>query len=188
MNNNDPLYAQVRNLNFGELGPLLNRLARAVSEGYEERHAAQTVSQIRDYMRKLSRLQQEHKSLSTHVALTERIQRLTNESAFHRRLECEQEALSSGLCSSEAEALVEELCASDEPLPSTLRLLCLLSLICNGLRPKALAALQCVPPRAAAARRCAPPPRAAARRRRRAAASQRAPPRPRSAAPRAGAS
>ena len=34
LNNNDPLYGQIRNLNFGELGPLLNRLARDVSSGY----------------------------------------------------------------------------------------------------------------------------------------------------------
>ena len=55
LNNNDPLYAQIRNLNFGELGPLLNRLAREVSSGYEERHQAQTVSQIKEYMKKLTR-------------------------------------------------------------------------------------------------------------------------------------
>ena len=46
MNNNDELYAQVRSLNFGELGPLLKKLARGVHEGYEERHAAHTVSQV----------------------------------------------------------------------------------------------------------------------------------------------
>jgi hypothetical protein len=61
LNNNDPLFAQIRNLNFGELGPLLNRLARHVSEGYEERHQAQTVSQIKDFMKKLSKLQASHK-------------------------------------------------------------------------------------------------------------------------------
>lgn len=58
LSNNDPLYAQIRNLNFGELGPLLNRLARGVSDGYEERHQAQTVSQIKDYMKRLNKLQQ----------------------------------------------------------------------------------------------------------------------------------
>ena len=142
LNNNDPLYGQIRNLNFGELGPLLNRLARGVSDGYEERHQAQTVSQIRDYMKKLSKLQQEHKSLSTHVALAERIQRVTKEPTFHRRLECEQEALQTGGCSTEAETLLEDLAITDEPLPSVLRLLCLLSIVCNGLRPKTLAALQ----------------------------------------------
>ena len=142
LNNNDPLYAQIRNLNFGDLGPLLNRLARGVSSGYEERHQAQTVSQIRDYMKKLNKLQQEHKSLATHVALAERIQQVTREESFHRRLECEQETLASGSCSAEAEAFVEDLIASGEPLPSVLRLLCLLSVVPNGLKPKSFAHLQ----------------------------------------------
>ena len=47
LNSNDPLYANIRNLNFGEIGALLNQLARGVSDGYEERHQAQTVSQVR---------------------------------------------------------------------------------------------------------------------------------------------
>lgn len=142
LNNNDALYATIRNLNFGELGPLLNKLARGVSDGYEERHKAQTVTQIRDYMKKLSRLQQEHKSLSTHIALAERIQRVTREESFHRRLECEQDGLANATCSADSEAYIEDMAAAGEPLPSVLRLLCLLSLISNGLRPKALAAMQ----------------------------------------------
>lgn len=49
LNNNDPLYSQIRSTNFGELGPLLNRLAREVRDGYEGRHDAHTVSQIRTF-------------------------------------------------------------------------------------------------------------------------------------------
>jgi len=47
MNSNDPLYSQIRDLNFGDLGPLLNRMTHSVRDGYEERHAAHTVSQAR---------------------------------------------------------------------------------------------------------------------------------------------
>ena len=142
LNNNDSLYGTIRNLNFGELGPLLNKLARGVSEGYEERHQAQTVTQIRDYMKKLSKLQQEHKSLSTHVALAERIQRITKQEAFHKRLECEQDALANATCSADSEAYIESMASDGEPLPSVLRLLCLLSLVSNGLRAKTLTAMQ----------------------------------------------
>ena len=49
---------------------------------------------------------------------------------------CEQEALHTGATSSDAQAFIEDLCASGEPLPSTLRLLCLLSLVSNGFKPK----------------------------------------------------
>ena len=96
--------------------PLLPLLLTGVSDGYEERHQAQSVTQIRDYMKKLQKLQQEHKSLSTHVALAERIQRVTKEASFHRRLECEQEALSNATCSAESEALIEDMAAMGEPV------------------------------------------------------------------------
>ena len=102
----------MRNLNFGELGPLLHKLTKGVKDGYEERHGAHTVSQIRDFMKKLNKLQHTHKSLAMHVNLCERIQRTTREAAFHRRLEAEQEALGSGSCSSASEG-----CARREPNP-----------------------------------------------------------------------
>ncbi len=76
-----------------------------------------------------------------HVALAERIQKLTSTPRFHARLEREQEALASGAASSEAEALVESLCLEAEPLPSVLRFVCLLSLVSGGIRPKVYSAL-----------------------------------------------
>ena len=93
-------------------------------------------------MKKLGQLQNLHKSLSAHVGLAGRIQQHTSAPAFHKRLECEQLALASGAVSAEAEAYVDELIAEGAPLPSVLRLLCLLSVVGNGLRPKALASAQ----------------------------------------------
>ena len=61
--------------------------------------------------------------------------------SFHRRIECEKEALASGSCSSVCEALIEELAVDGEPLPSLLQLVCLSSQVGNGLRPKAHAAI-----------------------------------------------
>jgi hypothetical protein len=63
LNSNDRLFAEIRDVNFSALGPRLNRRARELDEQFKERHAAQTVSQIRDFMRKLGSLQQEHNAL-----------------------------------------------------------------------------------------------------------------------------
>ena len=93
-------------------------------------------------MKKLNTLQHTHKSLGAHIALAERVQRLTRGKAFHRRLEAEQGALSSGGIVSATDALIEDLIAENEPLPSVLRLVCLLSQVCNGIKPKALASLE----------------------------------------------
>jgi len=118
LNSNDPLYAKIRDMHFGDLGNLLHKLARGVHEGYEERHAAHTVSQIREFMRKLNKLQHTHKSLAMHVNIAERIQRVTKSASFHKRIESEQTALSSGSCSAEAEAYLEDLIVAETPLPS----------------------------------------------------------------------
>ena len=67
------------------VSPACERQGTELTGGrYEERHAAHTVSQIRDFMKKLNKLQHTHKSLAMHVNLAERIQRVTRETAFHR--------------------------------------------------------------------------------------------------------
>lgn len=59
----DPLFGELRDKNFTVVGALLNRVAKRINENYEQRHAAQTVSQMRDFVGKLSGLQAEHQAL-----------------------------------------------------------------------------------------------------------------------------
>lgn len=59
----DPLFGELRDKNFTVVGGLLNRVAKRINENYEQRHAAQTVSQMRDFVGKLSGLQAEHQAL-----------------------------------------------------------------------------------------------------------------------------
>mmetsp|Transcript_24321 Transcript_24321/g.72126 ORF Transcript_24321/g.72126 Transcript_24321/m.72126 type:complete len:340 (+) Transcript_24321:844-1863(+) len=141
LNSSDALYAQLRNRNFGDMGPLLQKLSRDVQEGQEERHAAHTVSQLRDFMRKLQQLEAMRKSLSLHVSLAERLQRHTAAPAFHARIAAEQEALANAGATADAEAALDGAIGRAEPLPSVLRLACLHSILASGLKEKKLAAL-----------------------------------------------
>lgn len=59
----DPLFGELRDKNFTVVGALLNRVAKRINQDYEQRHAAQTVSQMRDFVGKLSGLQAEHQAL-----------------------------------------------------------------------------------------------------------------------------
>ncbi|RUP50376.1 vacuolar protein sorting 33-like protein A [Jimgerdemannia flammicorona] len=63
LNSSDKLFVQLRDLNFAVVGGLLNKIAKKINENYEERHQAKTVAQIRDFVGKLTDLQQEHQSL-----------------------------------------------------------------------------------------------------------------------------
>lgn len=59
----DPLFGELRDKNFTIVGALLNRVAKRINMDYEQRHSAQTVSQMRDFVGRLSGLQAEHQAL-----------------------------------------------------------------------------------------------------------------------------
>ena len=141
LNSNDALYAQIRNCNFGDVGPLLRKLSYDLSEGYEERHTAHTVSQIREFMRKLSKLQSTHKSLSMHVHLAEKIHQHTSTAEFHARIAAEQQALANAGATADGEEELDEAIGRGGPLASVLRLACLFSVVGNGIKEKKLKAL-----------------------------------------------
>lgn len=151
LNSSDSLHAELRGLGYGALHGALRAKAEAIKAGYEARHAAQTVSQMRGFMRTLGTMQQQHKSLATHVSLAQALAARVGRGSFLRQLELEQALLAhggeSGLLGGAAgggalEAcaeFAEELIGRAEPLARVLRLLCLMSAVGNGLRQRQLA-------------------------------------------------
>mmetsp|Transcript_835 Transcript_835/g.2194 ORF Transcript_835/g.2194 Transcript_835/m.2194 type:complete len:451 (+) Transcript_835:2-1354(+) len=147
LNSNDSLYAEIRDVNFARLHALLRSKAEEIRDGYEQRHAAQTVSQMRGFMKKLGSMQQQHKSLATHINMAQALTQRTSSATFRRQLEHEQSLLANGgetalLGSGGAidacADFVEEMIGKAEPLPRVLRLLCLMSLVGNGLKQRQL--------------------------------------------------
>ena len=90
----DPLFAELRDLNFSAVGRKLNQVARRLDEDYKVgcagrlmytrlecvltslqlRHQAKTVAQLRDFVGKLGGLQTEHQALRLrkfHIACTD---------------------------------------------------------------------------------------------------------------------
>lgn len=61
----DPLYADIRDLNFFAVGPRLSSEARHVSSQYEKRRTANTVSDLKQFVQKLPKMQVARQSLST---------------------------------------------------------------------------------------------------------------------------
>lgn len=63
LNSNDKVFSEIRDLNFSVIGPSLNKKAKLIEDYYKRRHEAQTVSQIRDFMKGLGSYQAEHQQL-----------------------------------------------------------------------------------------------------------------------------
>lgn len=59
----DPLFSELRDLNFASVGKKLNLVARRLDEDFKARHKDMTVAQLREFVGKLGGLKTEHQSL-----------------------------------------------------------------------------------------------------------------------------
>ncbi|KAG0200483.1 hypothetical protein BGX28_006456 [Mortierella sp. GBA30] len=135
LNGGDKLFAELRDLNFSVVGGLLNKVAKRINADYEERHNAKTVPQIRQFIVKMGGLAAEHQSLRLHTALAEQIMNYTMTDDFNRILEVQQNVVA-GIATNKEPEYIEEMINKQAKLVQVLRLLCLYSLVNNGLKPK----------------------------------------------------
>ncbi|KAG0350964.1 hypothetical protein BGZ54_003500, partial [Gamsiella multidivaricata] len=135
LNGGDKLFSEIRDLNFAVVGGLLNKVAKRINADYEERHNAKTVPQIRQFIVKMGGLAAEHQSLRLHTSLAEQIMDYTMTDDFNKILEVQQNIVA-GIATNKEPEYIEEMINKQAPLVQVLRLLCLYSLVNNGLKPK----------------------------------------------------
>ncbi len=141
LSGSDQLFSRIRDLNFALVGHELSQNARRLVDGYEERHHAKTVHQIKDFVGKLGTLQSEHQSLRLHTNLAQEITKQTLEQEFNKSLEIQQNFVA-GIVSANHLDYIEELIARQAPFRTVLRLMCIYSIISGGLKPKQCDALR----------------------------------------------
>jgi len=90
LNSSDTLFAEIRDLSFRGLGSLLHKKAEYIKETYAERHAAQSVHEMHQFLAKFKVAHQEHSLLQAHIGLAERISRVTKTKKFDRQLDAER--------------------------------------------------------------------------------------------------
>ena len=140
LNSNDELFAQIRDMNTEALGAFLQERAKGIKEMYssfrDNKNAS--VSEIHGFIKQIPGLKQRYKSLEQHINIAQLVKRTTDGAAFRERWQVER-----GLVESEAhlEALEERMAAQEPPL-EVLKLLCLQSLCCGGIRSKQFDALR----------------------------------------------
>lgn len=135
LNSNDQIHADLRDLNFSVVGSKIQVKAQEIDQTYKERHKAKTVPEIRDFMKKLGPLQQQHQFLRIHTNIADKILSMSRDTAFRMKLEAEQNMLA-GLDAEHTLEYIEECMNRQEPVVKVLRLLCLYSLTNNGIKEK----------------------------------------------------
>lgn len=131
----DPIFGQLRDLNYWAAARLLTSVASSVRAYYDARPGRDTaeIGKVKDYVRGLREVKSEHHSAAVHTAIAEEISARTFEKpAFKRRFELEREMLE-GNSASGRRVLVHDAISRCEPLPHILRLCCLWSLTGGGV-------------------------------------------------------
>lgn len=131
----DPIFGQLRDLNYWAAARLLGSVASSVQAYYDARPGRDTaeIGQVKDYVRGLREVKSEHRSAAVHTALAAEISARTFEqAAFKRRFELEREMLD-GSSPSGRRILLHDAISRSEPLAHVFRLLCLWSLTGGGV-------------------------------------------------------
>ena len=101
----------------------------------ESRHDAHSVSQIKDFVKKLGSLQTEKKALQVHINIAAAINKKTEAIDFGKTVQVEQ-ALAAGEDANMCMEYIEEGTFRQVELLKLLRLSCLSSLTTNGMKTK----------------------------------------------------
>ena len=137
LSSQEDLYLELRGLNFNAVGPTLSRKARNISAMVAERHEARTVKELKQFVDKLPGMQTAKQSLATHTSLAEMIKEKIESDEFLAVLELEQRLLTGfGEGGKYLEEIEDLVCSNAIPLDKIIRLICLQSVICGGLKPK----------------------------------------------------
>lgn len=135
----DSLFTKVRDMNFAGVGKYLNQVARQLQTDYDQRHAANTVNEIKQFVSKLGGLQALHQSLRLHTNLAEDLMQKIQSSEFNDSLEIQQALLNDSYNTTTALQQIESLIDQSVPLAIILRLLTVTSLVKGGFHDKPLA-------------------------------------------------
>lgn len=133
----DPLFVELRDMNFSSVGRKLNRVARKLDEDIKARLQVKTVPQLRDFVGKLGGLQTERQSLQLHTGVSELLIPMTRTEEFNKSLEIQQNLLASYEVNAQVTA-IEEMIAQGSDLETVVRLLCLASITAGGIKAKSL--------------------------------------------------
>lgn len=134
LNSNDKLYAEVRDYHVERLGMNLQQQARDIRERYDEfrKNRDASISEIREFVKRIPGLKQNYQSLQQHINLAELIKKTTDSKSF-RDLKVAEYTMLMGETIFDQ---LEERIGLQESVLSVLRQFCLQSITNGGIKAK----------------------------------------------------
>ncbi|KAG2525295.1 hypothetical protein JM18_004769 [Phytophthora kernoviae] len=134
LNSNDKLYAEVRDYHVERLGMNLQQQAREIRERYDEfrKNRDASISEIREFVKRIPGLKQSYQSLQQHINLAELIKKTTDSKSFRDLKDAENLVLTGETIFEQ----LEERIGFQDPLLGVLRQFCLQSVAAGGIKTK----------------------------------------------------
>ncbi|RWS28893.1 Vacuolar protein sorting-associated protein 33A-like protein [Leptotrombidium deliense] len=136
LNSSEELFVEIRDKNFNAIGSILHTTTKQLSAQQHEHQQAKSVGELKLFVEKIPRIMSMRKSLATHISMMELIKQVTDSEEFRDTLLVEREFLT--VTTDKVHNYIEDCISREEPLNKVLRLICIQSLTCNGLKQKTL--------------------------------------------------
>ena len=135
LNNNDSIFAEIRNLSIERIGSYMQEKAIHIREKYAafKSNKDASLAEIHDFVKKIPKLTIDFKSLNQHIHIAEHLKRQTDSREFREKWQAERAMLEGEVYLDQVEELIFSDVARTE-FASVLRLLCLQSVTSGGIR------------------------------------------------------
>eukprot|EP00750_Incisomonas_marina_P010092 INCI16240.3.p1 GENE.INCI16240.3~~INCI16240.3.p1 ORF type:complete len:714 (-),score=145.80 INCI16240.3:2064-4205(-) len=135
LSSNDKLYNDIRNANIVSVGRILQQKSIRVGEmeAMKPDERTSSVQDIQDFLTKVPELHELKESLQYHIAITEKVRKITDSADFRARWQLERQMLEGN---DDGVNIIFQKIVERENLEEVLRLVCLRSAVNNGFREK----------------------------------------------------
>ncbi|CAE8601298.1 unnamed protein product, partial [Polarella glacialis] len=130
----DPFYQEIRDLHIDRLGPLLQEKARAIQKTYSEKDNVKSPNEMAEYIKKFKTAQSAHPVVEIHINLAHDLKDAIQTEDYKQLLKLEDDITAQSTASQSCLDSIEDLMDDQKPIHEALRLLCLYSLVNNGIK------------------------------------------------------
>ena len=136
VNSSDPVFKIIRSQHFSVANVSLGRIARELDSNYKEgKDPSQTVSELKEFVKRMPELKTKHQSLSVHVKASEKIVHIKTAGDVQKQLQIEQ-ALIENYDGKEVIEYIDEAILGQMQTSFMLRLISLMSCASGGIKSK----------------------------------------------------
>lgn len=136
LSSDDPFFREIRDLHIDQLGPLLQERAQEIQQTYQEKDNIKHPTEMAEYIQKFKTAQSAHPLLELHINLAHALRDAIQTDDYRQHLTLEDN-ITAPSSQSPLEA-IEDWIDDQRPVHEVMRLLCLYSLVNNGVKAKYL--------------------------------------------------